>query len=85
MPIHVRKTFYESDFLFRALKKSVVFFDRFYFSEQILQNAVKRGKSTFFVYNPATNCMEMVDIMLNNYDIAPKVIFAVTRGPMGEI
>ena len=34
---------------------------------------------------PATNCMEMVDIMLNNYDIAPKVIFAATRGPMGEI
>ena len=27
----------------------------------------------------------MVDIMLNNYDIAPKVIFTVQRGPMVEI
>ena len=85
MPIHVRKTFYEPDFLFRALKKVLFIFDRFYFSEQKLQNAVKLGKSAFFVYNPAINCMKMVDIMLNNYDIAPKVIFAATRGPMGEI
>ena len=74
-----------SQISYLGLWKKVFFFDRFYFSEQILQNAVKRGKSTFFVHNPATNCMEMVDIMLNNYDIAPKVIFAVTRGPMGEI
>lgn len=80
-----KQLFYVLDFLFWALKKVLLFFDKFYLSEQKLPKAAKMGKSAFFVNNQAKNCMKMVGIMLNYYDITPKNIFATKRGPMVEI
>ena len=63
----------------------LLFFDKFYLSEQKLPKAEKIEKSAFFVNNEAINCMKMVGIMVNYYNIIPQNIFATKRGPMVEI
>ena len=85
MPNNKENTLYESDFQFMVLKKVLLLFDKFYVSEEKLPKATKMGKFSFFVNNEAKNCIKMVGIMLNYYDITPKNIYATKRGPMVEI